>query len=133
MTGEARYAADIPLSNLAYGVLVTSDIARGKVTELDLDAARAVPGVLDIVSYGDLEGVKPPAFGNSTSTSLAPLHQKDITHDGQIMALVVADTFEAASEAAEKVKAHYAPQKAERHARLPGNGNDCRRRGERAL
>jgi xanthine dehydrogenase YagR molybdenum-binding subunit len=31
VTGEARYAADIPLANLAYGVLVTSEIARGEV------------------------------------------------------------------------------------------------------
>jgi xanthine dehydrogenase YagR molybdenum-binding subunit len=120
VTGEARYAADIPLSNLAYGVLVTSDIARGKVTAIHLDAARAVRGVLDIISYGDLDGVKKPEFGNSTATSLAPLHQKEIVHDGQIMALVVADTFEAASEAAEKVTASYASEQASGTLNSPG-------------
>ncbi len=65
VTGEARYAADIAVNNLAYGVLVTSDIARGKVTDIKLDEARAVPGVVDIVSYGDMDGTEKPKFGNA--------------------------------------------------------------------
>ncbi|MBV8145302.1 MAG: hypothetical protein JO184_09885, partial [Gammaproteobacteria bacterium] len=43
VTGEARYAADIAVANLAYGVLVTSTVARGAVSELSLEAARATP------------------------------------------------------------------------------------------
>jgi xanthine dehydrogenase YagR molybdenum-binding subunit len=46
VTGKARYPADIPVSNLAYGYLVTSDIARGSVTSIDLDKARGVRGDL---------------------------------------------------------------------------------------
>ncbi len=109
VTGEARYAADIPLNNLAYGVLVTSDIARGRVRSIDLAAAKATPGVLAVISYGDMDGIKPPQFG-SAYTSLGPLHDRAIWHDGQIMALVVADTLEAAAEAARKVKAEYQGQ-----------------------
>jgi xanthine dehydrogenase YagR molybdenum-binding subunit len=107
VTGEARYAADVALNNLAYAMLVTSDIARGKVADIKLDAARAVPGVLDILSYGDVDGLLKPQFGLAASTSLSPLQQREIVHDGQIMALVVADTFEAASEAAAKIEASY--------------------------
>ncbi len=107
VTGEARYAADFPLSILAYGVLVTSAIARGRVAHINLEAARDVPGVLDIVSYGDVDQLEKPEFGTSNTTSLAPLHDTAIRHDGQIMALVVADTFEAASEAALLVTANY--------------------------
>jgi xanthine dehydrogenase YagR molybdenum-binding subunit len=81
--GEARYAADMPVSNLAYGVLVTSAIARGRVTDVHIDEARAVPGVIDILSYGAMEGVKTPKFGNASYTSLGPLHQHTIWHDGQ--------------------------------------------------
>ena len=99
VTGQARYAADIPLSNMAYGVLVTSDIARGRVRSIDLDAAKAIPGVLDIVSYGDMDGIEKPQFGTGY-TSLGPLHDRTIWHDGQIIALVVADTLEAAQNAA---------------------------------
>ncbi len=112
VTGEARYAADFPLNNLAYAVLVTSSIARGRVRQLHLEAARSVPGVLDIVTYGDMDGVKPPTFGTVGATSLGPLHQQEIIHDGQIVALVVADTFEAASEAALRVRADYDEQPA---------------------
>jgi xanthine dehydrogenase YagR molybdenum-binding subunit len=127
--GEARYAADIPVSNLAYGVLVASDIARGRVTNVRTDEARAVPGVLDILSYGAMEGVKPPKFGNSSFTSLGPLHQPAIWHDGQIVALVVADSFETAREGAEKVSVTYEQQPAsasfESHGTevLPAKGN----------
>lgn len=111
VTGEARYAADMPLRNVAYGVLVTSDIARGSVKALHLQAARKVPGVLDIVSYGDIGDLKPPDFGAGAYTSLGPLHARDVRHDGQIMALVVAETFQAAEEAASRVTADYAPQR----------------------
>jgi xanthine dehydrogenase YagR molybdenum-binding subunit len=109
VTGEARYAADIPLGNMAHGVLVTSDVARGRVRSIDLDAARAMPGVLAVISYGDMDGIKPPQFG-SAYTALGPLHDRAIRHDGQIMALVVADTLEAAEDAARAVKAEYEAQ-----------------------
>ena len=119
VTGEARYAADIPLNNLAHGVLVTSDIARGRVRSIELDAARAMPGVLAVISYGDLEGVKTPQFG-SAYTALGPLHDRAIWHDGQIMALVVADTLEAAEDATRKVKAVYEAQQPSGHLGSPG-------------
>src|SRR5690349_4351391 len=103
VTGEAHYAADIPHSQLAHAVLVTSDIARGEVKSISLHAARNSPGVLDVISYDDIDGLKEPRFSNSSYTSLGPLHQREIHHDGQIMALVVADTFEAAELAASRV------------------------------
>lgn len=107
VTGAARYAADEPVNNLAYGLLVTSDIARGEVNTVDLEQARGVPGVIGILSYGDVAEIAPPEFGNASYTSLGPLHEKKIWHDGQIMALVVANTLEAAQEAAFKVTAEY--------------------------
>lgn len=119
VTGAARYAADIPLSNVAHGVLVTSDIARGRVRSIDLDAAKATPGVLDIISYDDMEGIEKPQFGTAY-TSLGPLHDRTIWHDGQIMALVVADTLEAAQDAARKVKAEYEAQPPSGHFSSPG-------------
>jgi xanthine dehydrogenase YagR molybdenum-binding subunit len=109
VTGEARYAADMAVSNLAYGVLVTTDIARGRVKSIDLSAARATRGVLDIISYGDVDDLKTPRFSNGSYTSLGPLHTRQIWHDGQVMALVVAESFQAAEEAAAKVKAQYEP------------------------
>jgi len=107
VTGAARYAADMALSNLAHAVLVTTDIARGRVKSVDLGAARATRGLLDILSYGDADELKTPRFSNGSYTSLGPLHSRQIWHDGQVMALVVAETFQAAEEAAAKVTAEY--------------------------
>jgi len=108
------------VSNVAYGVLVTSDIACGRVKALHLDEARAVPGVVDIISYGDTAGIKPLRFGSAGYTSLAPQQDRKIVHDGQIMALVVANTYEAAKEAAGKVTADYAQEQPSAGLDSPG-------------
>jgi len=112
VTGEARYASDFPLANPAYAVLVTSAVARGRIVSLDTDAAKAVPGVLDVLTQdntGELKEVKFGAGGGGASTSVQKLGP-EIAHEGQIIAMVVADTFEAATEAAYKVKATYAAE-----------------------
>ena len=51
VTGQARYAAEHSAPDMAYGVVVNSTIAKGRITALHLDEARAVPGVLDILSH----------------------------------------------------------------------------------
>src|SRR5579871_4989765 len=103
VTGEARYAADLPLGNLAHGVLVTSTIARGRIRNLDLADAWGVPGVVEIFTYWNASGLKEQKLGTA-STSVMPLNGPDVHHDGQIVALVVANTLEAAEEAAAKVR-----------------------------
>jgi xanthine dehydrogenase YagR molybdenum-binding subunit len=110
VTGEARYASDFPVANPAYAVLVTSAIAKGRLVGLDIEAAKAVPGVLDILTQdntGELKEVKFGSGGGGASTSIQKLGP-DIAHEGQIIAVVVADTFEAAREGAYLVKASYA-------------------------
>lgn len=112
VTGEARYAADFPINNLAHGVLVTSAVARGRVASLDLEEARAVPGVIEILTHENTgDAVKPLPFGSGAATSIQPLADPRIWHDGQIIALVLADSFEAAREAAYKVRAGYAAER----------------------
>ncbi len=107
VTGGARYASDEPVANPAYAYLVTSAIARGRVGALGLDRARAVPGVLDILTNGNVGGqAKPPPGGDGGPTTTT-LETDRIWHDGQIIAVVVADTYEAAREAANKVDVQY--------------------------
>ena len=61
VTGAARYASDEPLANPAFAYLVTSAIARGRVGAINLDHAKAVPGVLDILTHENVGNqVKPP-------------------------------------------------------------------------
>jgi xanthine dehydrogenase YagR molybdenum-binding subunit len=107
VTGEARYASDVPVSNPAYAFLVTSSIAKGRLDKLDLAEARTVPGVLDILTQDNTSELSSGKFGRNASTSIDKLGP-EIAHDGQIIAMVLADSYEAAREAAYKVKASYA-------------------------
>jgi xanthine dehydrogenase YagR molybdenum-binding subunit len=120
VTGEAKYAADIAVANLAYGVLVTSDIARGSVSAVHLEEARRSRGVLAILSYGDVSELAPPKFGMGSYTSLAPLHQRRIWHDGQVVALVIAETLQAAEGAAARVTVDYVPEPVSAELDSPG-------------
>lgn len=112
VTGKARYPADIPVANLAHGVLVTSTIARGTLKSLDTEAAMKVPGVIAVITQDDMKGkVEKPKFGSGgTATSIAPLQGSKIEHDGEIVAIVVGETFEAAREGAMLVRADYVRQ-----------------------
>jgi xanthine dehydrogenase YagR molybdenum-binding subunit len=106
VTGQARYASDIAVNNPAFAFLITSPIARGQITGIDLAEAKAVPGVLDIFTYentGDLKKLEYGSQGGGAATSIQDFGPK-IQHDGQIIGMVVADTFEAAREAAYKAK-----------------------------
>jgi xanthine dehydrogenase YagR molybdenum-binding subunit len=62
VTGEARYASDEPVANPAFAYFVTSSIARGRISAFKLDRARAVRGVLDILTHENVGGeTKRPA------------------------------------------------------------------------
>ncbi len=107
VTGAAKYASDEALSHAAYACLVTSSIAAGRVTSMDLAAAKAVPGVLDILTHDNVgaDAKTPPGpDGKTTTTSI---EGDRVWHDGQIVAVVVAETFEAAREAGYKVRVGY--------------------------
>ena len=110
VTGEARYASDFPVSNPAFAFLVTSTIAKGRITALDLAEARAVPGVLDILTHENTGDLKAVEFGRRRLRHRSQQLGPEIDHDGQIIAVVLADTFEAAREAAHKVKRRPTPR-----------------------
>ncbi|HLH48400.1 MAG TPA: xanthine dehydrogenase family protein molybdopterin-binding subunit [Roseiarcus sp.] len=110
VTGAARYPSDVAVANPAFACLATSSIARGAIRAIHLDAARAVPGLLDILTYQNANAIRPLktfSGGGQAASSIVPLSAPKIWHDGQIVALVVAETFEAASEAAQKITIDY--------------------------
>ncbi|HEY2033910.1 MAG TPA: xanthine dehydrogenase family protein molybdopterin-binding subunit [Rhizomicrobium sp.] len=113
VTGQAHYGSDALLDKAAYAVLVTSSIAKGRITSFDMKEAHAVPGVLGVYTYqtiGKIDGGNIFAGGGYMGTSIAPMGSAEIFHDGQIVAIAVADTFEAAREAAHRVKISYAEE-----------------------
>ncbi|WP_312488198.1 aldehyde oxidoreductase molybdenum-binding subunit PaoC [Sphingomonas sp.] len=103
-TGTAPYAyerhADAP--NAAYGWIIGSAIAKGRIRNIDLDDARGAPGVLGIVTAAD---AGPLAKGNSNTAKL--LGGPEIEHYHQAIAIVVAKTFEQARAAAGLVRVDY--------------------------
>lgn len=110
VTGKAAYAADVALANPAFAFLVTSAISRGRIDGFDLTDARKVRGVIDIVTHENAEKLKPAKLfsnGGYAGTTIQPLQSPDVAHDGQIIAVVSAETFEAAREAGYLVKVNY--------------------------
>ena len=110
VTGAARYASDEPVANPAYAYLVTSSIARGRITAMQLDRASAVPGVLDILTHANAGNAIKSPTGPDGGPTTTTLESDRIWHDGQIIAVVLADSFEAAREAAFKVDVTYAAE-----------------------
>ncbi|MDB5495380.1 MAG: xanthine dehydrogenase [Phenylobacterium sp.] len=110
VTGQARYPADEPLANPAYAYLVISAISRGRVAGMDLAATKATPGVIDVLTHENVgQEVKPP-MGPDGKPTTTTLESDQIWHDGQIIAVVLAETYEAAREGAYKVVVRYAAE-----------------------
>src|SRR3984885_3234409 len=110
VTGKAQYAADVALLNPAYAYLVTSSIAKGRIDGFDLDAARRVRGGIDIVTHENAEKLKEAKLfsnGGYAATTIQPLKSAYIEQEGEIVAIVLAETFEAARQAAPAVKVNY--------------------------
>jgi xanthine dehydrogenase large subunit len=100
-TGQARYVDDLPEPpGLLHGVIVTSPVARGRLLEVDLREARAVPGVAAILCAQDVPG--DPLIGPIVHDE--PVLAKDeLLYKGQPVALVLAADREVARVAAGKV------------------------------
>ena len=130
VTGNASYASDEAVPNPAYAFLVTSAVARGRVAALDLAAARSVPGVLDILDHWNVgDQAKKPALASGGETTTT-MESDQVWHDGQIIAVVVADTYEAAREAAYKVRVSYAEEPPAATFGSPGAAEEQRDDGE---
>jgi xanthine dehydrogenase YagR molybdenum-binding subunit len=110
VTGRAQYASDMPLANPAYAYLVTSAIARGRIDSFDLADARKMRGVIDIYTHENADRLNEIKFfsdGGYASTTIVPLQSADVAHEGEIVAVVVAESFEVARDAAHRVKVNY--------------------------
>lgn len=106
VTGTALYAAEFPVADCAEGVLVTATITRGSVTGIDKDAAFAMPGVIAVID--DPRMTTRAAQGTADA---APQQQPaTVCYWGQPVALVVAETFEQARDAAKHIAITYAEE-----------------------
>jgi xanthine dehydrogenase YagR molybdenum-binding subunit len=106
VTGRAKYAADQRADRVLHAVLVTAPIAAGRVVSIDTAPARTVGGVERVITAADMPRLEPPPVPPCASTFL-PMQGDEIRHEGQPVAIVLAETLEAAEEAARRVKAKY--------------------------
>ncbi|MCP9494691.1 MAG: xanthine dehydrogenase family protein molybdopterin-binding subunit [Pyrinomonadaceae bacterium MAG19_C2-C3] len=115
VTGAAKYAAEYNVPDLTYGYVVSSEIAKGKITKLDTREALAIPGVLQIFTHENRPNLA--WFDSSYKDDIAPpgspfrpLYDAEVKYSGQPIALVVAEEFEVARYAASLVRVEYAPK-----------------------
>ena len=113
VTGRAHYAAEYAAPSLLYGWVVSSDIAKGKISDIDDAAARAVSGVVEVITHKNRPHLAwlDRSYTDEVSVPGSPfraLYDNEIAFSGQPIALVVADTLEGARDGAALVRVHYA-------------------------
>jgi len=111
VTGSARYASDELTPGAAYAYLLGSRIAKGRIISFDLREAKALGGVLDILTYETIgDGIRHVKYifdGGPAQNSVVPLGSAAIAYAGQTIAVVLADTYEAARDAAHRIVVNY--------------------------
>lgn len=115
--GRGRYIADLPAPNALCGIVVRSPHAHARIAAIRIDAARAMPGVAAVVSGADLAadnvGPMPCAVRQIPMTDPLvepPYHalaRGVVRYVGEPVVFVVADSIEAARDAAEAVAIDY--------------------------
>lgn len=106
VTGTAPYAAEYPHENCAEGVFVTATITRGEVVAMDVAAALAMSGVLAVIDDARLT----TRAAQGTADEAPQQAPATVCYWGQPIALVVAETFEQARDAARRMTVEYREQ-----------------------
>ncbi len=109
VTGAATYAADNHPAGMLYAVLAVASIARGRVTALDIAAAKAHPGVVDVMTPDHKPALAqdPDAKNGPFDFRLDLLQNNAVRYANQPIAVVIAETLEAATEGAALLAPRY--------------------------
>lgn len=108
-TGVARYSADNSAPNMLHACVVTSTIAKGSIVGMDTSAAKSVPGVVAVYNHESKLGLQSM---RDVGDTYAALGDEKVHYRGQIIAVVVAETFEQARDAAALVTTTYRTEQA---------------------
>lgn len=112
VTGTAPYAYEQPVKNPAYLFALTSTIAKGKIKSIDVAAALAVPGVLEVMTHENA-----PNLFAKTDNELYILQSNEVHYFGEYIGAVVAETPEIARHAAGLVRVEYGAEPHDTHFR----------------
>jgi xanthine dehydrogenase YagR molybdenum-binding subunit len=110
VTGGAHYSAEFLRENLVYAVGIPSTIAAGKIKSIDTSAAENLPGVITVITHENAAKLKPLTSmfqGGVAAETYVPLQDSTVHYSGQHLGVVIADTLEQATYAANLVKINY--------------------------
>src|SRR6202167_151663 len=109
VTGTARYAADHHPAGMLYAVLAVSSIARGRVAFLDVAAAKAHAGVVEVMTPANKPALPqdPDEKSNPFMLRLDLLQSDRVRYANQPVAVVIAETLEAATQGAALLSPRY--------------------------
>ena len=116
ITGQGNYVADNTPEGTLHGVVLRSIVAHGRFTVSGLEDALALPGIELILTAGDISDLKPmPCYGgfpqvDGSDVNVPPydiLCAEVVRHVGDAIAFIVADSVEAARDAAELIDVDY--------------------------
>jgi xanthine dehydrogenase YagR molybdenum-binding subunit len=109
VTGTAKYAADQHPPGMLYAVLAVSSIARGRVAFLDVAAAKAHPGVVEVITPANRPPLAqdPDERPDLFTFRLDVLQNERVRYANQPIAIVIAETLEAATEGAALLAPRY--------------------------
>jgi xanthine dehydrogenase YagR molybdenum-binding subunit len=109
VTGQAKYAYEYDVPNPAYGFIVGSTIAKGKISLIDASEAEKMPGVLKIMTFQNTpkQPQPDPKAEDKFGEPKPYLSSNEVKYYGEPVALVVADSFEEARAAASFVHVEY--------------------------
>src|SRR5437870_10786924 len=112
VTGRAQYTTDHQVPRVAHGALVMSAIAKGRIARIDARAAQRVRGVLTVMTHENaprLPRSTEPKESSAPKPRILQLFQDNVVrYANQPIAVVVAETLEAAREGAALVRVTYA-------------------------
>ncbi len=113
VTGQPIYAADTAATVPLQAYFLTSGIARGHILSIDTAPAEALGGVVKVYTHHDApHRIATPYTqkGGYASDTNMPMTGPEIRHDGQIIAMVIAETYEIARDASHRIIVRYAPE-----------------------
>ena len=128
VTGAATYSAEHKLPQLAHAVMVQSTIAKGRIASIDSTAAKGMPGVIAVMTHQNAprlalpqgsekkegkEQSKPDQKKQPPNPKLSLLQDDVVWYNAQPVAVVIADTFEHARDAARRLQVRYTAERAQ--------------------
>jgi len=107
VTGKAKYTAEFQVPHAAYGFVVLSTVAKGRITAIDTREAEQAAGVVRVFTHLNAGRLGKAPAADAEPQWTWPLQSDRVFFNGQPIALVVAESYEQARHAARLVKASY--------------------------